>query len=148
VWRGKRELPKDLISIMIAHRVPYIATASPAFLKDMEAKLRKAMEVVEKGEGLAYVHIQSPCPTGWRFSESKTVEVARKAVLTGAWPLLEVDHGVFRLTVKPSKLMPLKEYVRLQGRFAHLSDRDVEEIQRVIEDNWRRLLELHGKKLF
>ncbi len=148
VWRGKREFPKDLISIMIAHRVPYIATASPAFLKDMEVKLRKAMEVVERGEGLAYVHIHSPCPTGWRFPESKTVEVARKAVLTGAWPLLEVDHGVFRLTVKPSKLLPLKEYVRLQGRFAHLSDGDVGEIQQVIEANWRRLLELHGKKLF
>ena len=148
VWRGKRELPKDLIRLMIAHRVPYIATASPAFLKDLRRKVKRAIEVTEAGEGLAYIHIHSPCPTGWRFDPSKTVEVARLAVLTGAWPLIEVDHGLFKLNVKPTKLMPVEKYVRLQRRFAHLSDEEVEEIQRVVNENWRRLLELDGKRVF
>ncbi len=148
VWRGKREAPKNLIDIMIAHRVPYIATASPAFIKDLERKVRRAIEVTEAGEGLAYIHIHSPCPTGWRFDPSKTVEVARLAVLTGMWPLLEIDHGVLKLNVKPSKLKPVAEYLRIQRRFAHLSDEDVREIQGMIEAGWRRLLELDGKRVF
>ena len=147
-WRGKKELPKDLISIMIAHRVPYIATASPAFIHDLETKVRKAMKVVERDEGLAYIHVQTPCPTGWRFPESKTVEVARLAVLTGLWPLIEIDHGLFRLTFKPTKLRPVNDYLRIQGRFRHLSDSEIAEIQKIVENNWRRLLELHGKKLW
>ena len=147
-WRGKRELPKDLVSIMVAHKIPYIATASPAFIRDFETKLRKAMKVVEKGEGLAYIHVQTPCPTGWRFPESKTVEVARLAVLTGMWPLIEIDHGVFKLSVKLPKLKPVAEYIRLQGRFRHLSDKDIAEIQDFVNKNWKRLLELDGKVLW
>ncbi len=147
-WRGKKELPKDMISIMVAHKIPYIATASPAFIRDFETKLRKAMEVVEKGEGLAYIHVQTPCPTGWRFPESKTVEVARLAVLTGMWPLIEVDHGVFKLSVKLPKLRPVAEYIRLQGRFRHLSDDDIAEIQDFVNKNWKKLLELDGKVMW
>ena len=148
VWRGKREVPKDLISIVAAHKVPYIATASPAFINDLRSKVAKAIKVTEVGEGLAYIHIHSPCPTGWRFPESKTVEVARLAVLTGAWPLYEIDHGVLKLTIKPKELRPIKEYLRLQGRFAHLSDEEIEEIQRIINENWRRLLELDGRRIY
>jgi len=147
-WHGKKELPKDLISIMMAHRTPYIATASLAFIRDFEIKLKKAMEVVKKGEGLAYIHIQTPCPTGWRFSESKTVEIAKLAVLSGMWPLLEVDHGIFKLTLKPSKLRPVAEYIKLQGRFRHLTDEDVAEIQEFIDKRWKRLLELDGKTIW
>jgi len=147
-WRGKRELPKDMISIMIAHKTPYIATASPAFIRDLEAKMRKAMKIVERNEGLAYIHIQSPCPTGWRFPESKTVEVARLAVLTGMWPLIEIDHGLFKLTFKPAKLRPISDYLRIQGRFRHLSNSEIAEIQRIVENNWKKLLELDGKRLW
>ena len=144
-WHGKKEEPKDVVSIMIAHRVPYIATASPSFLRDFESKMKKAMKVVEKGEGLAYIHIQSPCPTGWRFSESKTVEIGRLATLTGVWPLLEVDHGTFKLNLKPRKLKPVAEYIKLQGRFRHLNDEDIAMIQEFINKRWEKLLELDGK---
>ncbi|RLE53366.1 MAG: hypothetical protein DRJ26_03460 [Candidatus Methanomethylicota archaeon] len=144
-WHGKKEEPKDMISIMIAHRVPYIATASPSFLRDFESKIKKAMKVVEKAEGLAYIHIQSPCPTGWRFPESKTVEIGRLATLTGVWPLLEVDHGTFKLNLKPRKLKPVAEYIKLQGRFRHLNDEDIAMIQKFINKRWEKLLELDGK---
>ncbi|NJE26179.1 hypothetical protein E3E22_06010 [Thermococcus sp. MV5] len=147
-WHGKKETPKDMISIMIAHRVPYIATASPAFIHDFESKMKKAMEVVEKGEGLAYIHIQTPCPTGWRFPENKTIEVAKLGVLTGMWPLLEVDHGFFKLTLKLSKLRPVANYIKLQGRFRHLNDEDIAEIQEFANKRWRTFLELDGKALW
>ena len=147
-WRGKRELPKDMVSIMVTHRVPYVATASPAFIKDLEVKLEKALRVVESGEGLAYIHVQTPCPTGWRFPESKTVEVARLAVLTGMWPLIEVERGVFKLTYKPTKLKPVVEYLRLQGRFNHLSEAEIAEIQELVNKKWSKLLELDGKNIW
>ncbi|MEM2002560.1 MAG: thiamine pyrophosphate-dependent enzyme, partial [Candidatus Methanomethylicaceae archaeon] len=147
-WKGKREFSKNMIDIMVAHRIPYIATLSVAFTRDFETKFKKGMEVTDNNLGMAYLHIQQPCPTGWRFDTSKTVEVARLAVLTGMWPLIEVDNGVFKLTFKPAKLRPVADYVKLQGRFAHVTEEQIKSLQEFVEKNWKRLLELDGKRLW
>ena len=147
-WKGKREIPKDMLGIMIAHKVPYIAFASPAFIRDMKNKIKKAAEVVDNDEGLAYLHIFSPCPTGWRFHESKSIEIARLATQTGIWPLVEVDHGMFRLTYKPKELKPVEEYLKLQGRFLHLTPEDISRIQEFVNKRYKKLLELDGKRVF
>lgn len=136
---GKTEEKKDLSIIMLMHRVPYVATASVGYPLDFAAKLRRAAEI----KGFRFIHLHSPCPTGWRFDASKTVEMAKLAVETGAWILWEFNQGKFEISppskpyADPSKRKPLKDYIRAQGRFSHLKDEDIEFIARKIEDNWK-----------
>ena len=140
VWRGKRESRKNVPLIMAAHKIPYIATASIAYIPDLRRKVEKAAEVTSTGRGLAYIHIQQPCPTGWYFPPEKGVEVGRLAVQTGAWPLLEVEDGVLKVNIKPRKMKPIEEYLKLQRRFRHLSKEQIAEIQAAVEKDWESWL--------
>lgn len=142
LWRGKAERPKNVPLIMAAHGIPYVATASLAFIQDLRRKIKRAAEITSAGVGLAYIHIHAPCPTGWYYSPEKTVEVARLAVLTGAWPLIEIEEGRIKLNVKPRKLLPVEEYLKLQGRFRHLSDEQIKEVQRWVNESWESWLRL------
>jgi pyruvate ferredoxin oxidoreductase beta subunit len=142
IWKGKQGNRKNMILIMAAHRIPYIATGSIAHLRDLERKIKKAADVTRSGKGLAYIHIQQPCATGWYFPPEKTVEVGRLAVQTGEWPILEIEEGILTLNIKPSKLKPITEYLNLQRRFSHLTERDVEEIQEEVKKNWNSWLTL------
>jgi pyruvate ferredoxin oxidoreductase alpha subunit len=142
VWRGKQQRRKDMVLIMAAHRIPYIATASLAYLPDLERKIRKAAEITRAGRGLAYIHVQQPCATGWYFPPEKTVEVGRLAVQTGAWPLLEVEDGVLKVNVKPREMKPINEYLKLQRRFRHLSEGQTETLQGEVSRDWRSWLEM------
>ncbi len=128
--RGELRPKKDLIGIALAHRIPYIATASPAYPTDMVEKLRKAYET----EGPSLVHIISPCTPGWRIRNEDSVKVARLAVLTGMWVLLEIVNGKPRVTVKVPKRKPVREYLRLQGRFRHLTDEEIARIQKMVDE--------------
>jgi pyruvate ferredoxin oxidoreductase beta subunit len=142
---GNVSFKKDVPSIMVSHRVPYVATINPAYPNDIYEKLRKAQGIKD---GLKYIHAFSPCPPGWRYDSSLTVEIARLAVETGMWVLYEVDHGKFRLTGPSKNLLdkdkrkPVKEYLKLQGRFAHLRDEDIEEIQRLVDAQWESIAKL------
>jgi len=142
VWRGKPQRRKDMVMIMAAHRIPYIATASLAYLPDLERKFRRAAEVTRAGRGLAYIHVQQPCATGWYFPEEKTVEVARLAVQTGAWPLVEVEDGLVKLNIKPRELKPIGDYLKLQRRFRHLSEEQISLLQEEVNRDWERWLSL------
>ena len=139
---GKREERRNLPLIMLAHGVEYVATASVGYIRDLRRKFRKA----GKTEGFRYIHIHAPCPPGWRFPSSKTVEVARKAVMSGAWILWEYD-GKLRLSKAGEKYanrenrIPLVEYLK-QGRFSHLTEKDVAEIERKIDRDWELLIKL------
>ena len=141
-WSGKSQRRKNMVLIMAAHRIPYIATASLAYLPDLERKIRKAADVTRAGKGLAYVHIQQPCATGWHFPPEKTVEVGRLAVQTGAWPLLEVDDGVLEVNIKPKELKPIEEYLSLQRRFHHVMKEQVKIIQKEVDKDWKSWLNL------
>ena len=143
VWRGKRGVRKDMVLVMAAHRVPYIATASPAYLRDLRRKVERAVEVVGEGVGPAYIHVQQPCPTGWGFPPEKTVEVARLAVQSRMWVVLEVDDGRLRVNVKPKKV-PVRDYLTAQRRFRHLTDREVEELQRLADAGWEMWMRLEA----
>ncbi|WP_456469581.1 thiamine pyrophosphate-dependent enzyme [Archaeoglobus sp.] len=137
---GKTEERRNLSFIMLAHKADYVATASVGYIRDLRKKLRKAGEM----EGFRFVHIHAPCPPGWRFPSEKTVEVARKAVMSGAWILWEYD-GKLRLSKAGEKYalkenrIPLAEYLK-QGRFSHLSESDIREIERKIDEDWEFLL--------
>jgi len=91
------------------------------------------------GPGFKYIHIQAPCPTGWRFPESKTVEMARLAVETGFLILYEVEHGHFRMTYRPPKRKPVEEYLSLQGRFDGLTDEGIQTLQHWVDEKWEEL---------
>ena len=141
--RGKVQWKKDIMGIVMAHRVPYAATASIAYILDMANKIKTALEYTE--EGPTFLHIFAPCVPGWRYPENKTVEIARLAVETGYFPLYEWDHGKLKLNppsnnhLDKSKRKPLKEYLKLQGRFAHLTDEEIAELEKELDAYWEYL---------
>ncbi|KSW11550.1 pyruvate ferredoxin oxidoreductase [Pyrodictium occultum] len=127
--RGEPHPKKDIIGIALAHRIPYIATANPAYPTDMMEKFRKAYET----RGPSLVHVLSPCTPGWRIRNEHSIHVARLAVLTGMWVQLEIVNGKPRVTVKVPKRKPVREYLKLQGRFRHLTDEEIEQIQKMVD---------------
>ncbi len=147
-WRGKREGKKELSLIMLMHKVPYVATASVGYPQDFIAKLRKAASI----KGFKFIHLHAPCPVGWRFDPSKTVEVAKLAVETGMWILFESVNG--KLTISPpsipymdkSKRKPIREYIRIQGRFRTLSENEINILERMVDENWRLIKKLAEQK--
>lgn len=143
---GKRERKKDMPFIMAAHRIPYVATACPSYPIDLINKLRKAKEI----KGTKYIQILAPCPVGWRYDPSKTVELGRLAVQTGLWALFEIEYGIFKLNppsdrlVDDAKRKAVKEYLSLQARFRNLTEEDTEKIQAWVNEDWkcyRKLME-------
>jgi len=130
----KDQPKKNLPLILAAHRVPYVATVSIAFPQDFIAKVMKARDI----KGLRYIHALTPCPTGWRFSPSDTIKVARLAVLSRVFPLFEIEDGT-RVTLSRFPQVPVAEYLKLQGRFGHLSAEDIESIQQQVAREWEEL---------
>jgi pyruvate/2-oxoacid:ferredoxin oxidoreductase beta subunit len=82
----------------------------------------------------------APCPTGWRLAPNLTIEIGKLAVNTCAFPLYEVENGKYKITRKPGKKKPVMDYIRLQGRFRHLPESEVEQIQKDIDREWDLLL--------
>jgi len=107
---------KNPALIAMAHGIPYVATATVAELHDLEAKVNKAMAL----HGARYLHIHVPCPLGWGSAPCDTIKVARLAVESGLFPLIEAEHGELTEVTKIRRRVPVEEYLRLQKRFAHL----------------------------
>lgn len=131
----KKEPKKDIMAIMEAHGIPYAATVSVAHPEDFVKKAAKARKI----KGFRFIHALSPCPPGWRMNPMHTIEVARLAVDTHYFPLYEIENGRLRTTRK-GKGVPVREFLKLQGRFSHLSEPEVDSIQKAIDDAWRKLL--------
>jgi pyruvate ferredoxin oxidoreductase beta subunit len=100
----------------MAHDIPYVATATVAELRDLEAKVRRAMEF----RGARYIHILVPCPLGWGHGSADTIRMARLAKETGLFPVIEAEHGTVTGVSKIKRKVPVEEYLRPQQRFAHL----------------------------
>ena len=113
---GKRHLKKDLLSIIAAHHIPYVATASVAYPSDLRKKIRRGIAI----EGAAFVQVHSPCPLGWRHGGELSIEVARLAVQTGIFPLVELERGALVAAMQIREIRPVTDYLKLQGRFRHL----------------------------
>ena len=128
---------KNMVEIMVAHGIPYAATANIAWPKDLMAKVTKAMSV----EGPTFLHIFAPCPTGWRYPPDKTLEVARLATQSKVFPLYEVENGAYTVR-KFKKEVPLEDYLMVQGRFRHLNQEELERIRGNVECWWNKLLKL------
>jgi pyruvate ferredoxin oxidoreductase beta subunit len=141
---GKFSWKKNMPEIAVAHNIPYVATASPSYPFDMMAKVRKATET----KGPAYVHVLAVCPNGWRSNNDMAIRLGRLAVQTGMFPLFEVENGVYKMSIDLPALRPLKDYLKLQGRFRHLSDDIIAQMQKRVELEYQKLLEKakHGNK--
>jgi len=142
---GKLEMKKDMPFIMAAHRA-YVATASVAFPQDLVKKVQKGLEF----NGPAYIQIDSPCTLGWRIKSDDTINVSKLAFDSRLYPLFEIENGVLKNLMKPSKQTPVLECLKIQGRFKSLNEQEVKEIQDEVDAYWNRLLKLEeiGVRLF
>ena len=107
---------KNVPLIAMAHRIPYVATASVANLRDLEQKVTTAMEI----HGARYIHIHVPCPLGWGSAPADTIKLARLAVESGLYPLFEARDGHVTTRTQIRRKVAVDEYLKLQKRFAHL----------------------------
>jgi pyruvate ferredoxin oxidoreductase beta subunit len=139
---GKAQYHKDMTKIMAAHRIPYVAQASPSHWNDLVKKVEKALSK----DGPSFINIISPCHRGWRYPMEDTIEMARLAVETCFWPLYEFDEGTWSLTYTPKEKLPLSEFTDRQGRFAHLKENPelLQSGQDEIDRRWREIQALSG----
>ncbi|MGC8493771.1 MAG: NADH-dependent phenylglyoxylate dehydrogenase subunit beta [Syntrophobacteraceae bacterium] len=144
VLRGKTRDAKPLPVIMMMHNCEYVATASTAFMEDYYRKLDKA--IVAAKNGMAYIHVFSPCPTGWRFSPSALIEIGRRAVKSNMIPLWEYEPAQgLRFTHPVDNPLPVSDYLGLIGKYRHLSAQQIEHIQNTAEAGIRMLKNFSGK---
>ncbi len=107
---------KDMARIAMAHEIPYVATATVSELRDIEAKVARAMSM----HGARYLHILVTCPLGWSCQAADSIRVARLAKETGLFPVFEAEHGEVTAVSKIRSRRPVEEYLQLQGRYRHL----------------------------
>ena len=107
---------KYVPEIAMAHGIPYVATATVAYLRDLEAKVQRAMEF----RGARYIHIYVPCPLGWGSASKDTILVARLVHECGLFPVFEAEYGEVVSSLPIRHHVPVEEYLKLQRRFAHL----------------------------
>ena len=117
---------KDIDAIMAAHRIPYQATANTSYPEDLFKKMKKAKEI----KGTRFFHIYAPCPTGWKSRPEDTIKFGRMVVQNCSFPLYEVENGEkYTINIKPREKKPINDYIRLQGRFRHLKDEEIQFMQ-------------------
>jgi len=122
--RGNLRPKKNMFEIVAAHGIKYAATASIGYINDYMKKVQRASEI----KGTKYIHVMAPCPTGWGIASDESVEIAKEAVDCGLWTLAEYENGVFKVNMKPKNPSGLKEHIKRQGRFKHLTDEDINRI--------------------
>lgn len=143
VSNGKREQRKDLTEIMVKHNIPYVAqTAMIGNYKDIYEKAEKAIYT----EGPAFINTLAPCPRGWGYNPSDLIQMEKLAVDTCFWPLYEVTNGVYHITYKPAKKLPVEEFLKPQKRFKHLfkegNEDLIKQIQKEVDAKWEYLLNM------
>jgi pyruvate/2-oxoacid:ferredoxin oxidoreductase beta subunit len=128
---------KDMEAIMAAHGIPYIATASVGYPEDLFKKMKKAKDI----KGTRFIHIYAPCPAGWKSRPEDTIKLARMVVQNGIFPLYEIEWGeTYTLNIKPKEKKPIDDYLKLQGRFRHLTDDEIAFMQKEVDRKWEKLL--------
>ncbi|MBP7055381.1 MAG: pyruvate ferredoxin oxidoreductase [Candidatus Omnitrophica bacterium] len=140
VRKGKEQFRKDLTAIMVAHKIPYVAQAVVGNWRDLTGKVEKALSI----EGPKFINVFQPCRLGWAYEPSITCEMGRLAADTCVWPLYEVVNGQYKITYKPKVKKPVMDFIKLQGRYRHLSKPEnqgiVDEIQAMTDKNWEEIL--------
>ncbi len=136
---GKATVKKNLIEILAAHRIPYIATASPSHLADLAAKVKKAKAI----RGMKVLIVVIPCLPGWGVADNEAVKVSRMAVESGVFPLFEVEDGL-TYRVASEKSAPVDAYLATQKRYRHLEGAQIDTLQAEVDFNYARLKALEA----
>jgi 2-oxoisovalerate ferredoxin oxidoreductase beta subunit len=134
----KKSRKKNIMEIMVAHHIPYCVSANVGYPEDLIKKVQKAKKI----KGTKFFHLFAPCPTGWKHSPDLTITIAQAATKSNVFPIYEVENGVYKINKKIKKPIPVAEYLKMQGRFRHLDEKEVAFIQKEVDQNWNRLLKL------
>jgi pyruvate ferredoxin oxidoreductase beta subunit len=113
---GNPTRKKDMIKIALAHRVPYVATATIGYPHDFIAKIKKALTI----KGPKYIQVYVPCVPGWGSEPKDTIRIGKLAVSTGYYPIIEYVNGVLASKMKINKKDNIEDFLKLQKRFKHL----------------------------
>ena len=141
----KIEHKKDMLAIMEAHGIPYVASASPAYPLELFDKVAKAKNIY----GTRFIHVNIPCAPGWGFPTDDLIKLAKLAVNTAMWVMYEVEEGVLRLTGRSRKMAqsgkkkPVEQYLKLQERFKHVTPEQVNHLQAWVDARWERFQQRH-----
>ena len=133
---GNQHAKKNMLEICAAHGIPYAATASIGYPMDLVSKVKKALSI----KGPKFLHVHVPCPLGWIYKAETTIEIAKIAVLTGLYPIVEMEYGrITRVRKIGKQRRPVEDYLKPQGRFKHLfkgdGQEELEKIRQIAEDN-------------
>ncbi|CEG12470.1 Pyruvate synthase subunit PorB [groundwater metagenome] len=131
---GNLQRKKNLVEIAAAHNV-YAASTTIYNFRDLENKVRKALKI----KGAKYIQIFASCPTGWRIPEKDAIKITKLAIETGIYKVFEIENGKVNLNYKPAKRKKVEEYLKIQGRFRHLTQQQIDEIQDGIDKEWQEL---------
>lgn len=139
---GKMEVRKNLMEIVKAHGIRYLAQANVANLADLKKKAKKAFET----KGPSFLLVFSPCTNNWKFPTSEYVRIAKLATETNFWPLYEIENGKYTINTSPTDPKPVSEFLKTQGRFKHLfSEKNkshLDEIQKMVNEEFARITNL------
>ena len=137
---GKAQQRKDMTAIAAAHHIPYVAQAASSHWLDLSRKAERAA----RADGPAFLNVLTACPVGWGYEPRLSPALVGAAVESRYWPLFEVVDGHWRLTYRPSRDVPVTEWLEPQKRFAHLRAPEaaatVAEIQRRVDADWDELV--------
>ena len=143
---GKQQRKKNLTEIIAAHNVAYVGQST--FMGNFSDLYEKAHKAIYT-EGPAFLNVMAPCPRGWRYNTPDMMKITKLAVDSCVWPLYEVENGKWHLTYMPKTKLPVEEYLRPQGRFAHMfkpgNEWMIETVQKEVDRNWEALLKKCGR---
>jgi pyruvate ferredoxin oxidoreductase beta subunit len=133
-----------------------MATASAAYPDDMFRKFQKARQIT----GMKFIHLLSACPPGWRIDPANTIQVMRMATQANVFPIYEVrkwrfskdderfeEDWEYTVNVFPERNVPVKTYLKSQGRFGLMTDAMIEDTQKRVDRKWRELVEKQAKRV-
>lgn len=144
VINGKEQHQKYMPLIMAMHGVEYCATASPSHMPDMVSKLEKGLAASK--HGFAYLHIFSPCPTGWSYAPNEAIQVARRAVKSNAFPLWEMENGEFKISYNNKAPISAAEFIKGIGKYSRLTDEDTNSLQKSFDSRYALIKRLSGQQ--
>lgn len=136
---GKTQQRKDLMEIVNAHGIKYLAQSNVAYFNDLKKKAKKALET----SGPSFLLVLQPCTQIWKFQTSEYVAIGKLATESNFWPLYEIEDGKYSMNYSPKERKPIEEFLKTQGRFKHLFGEKnksvIAEIQKTVDENWEKL---------
>ena len=128
-----------MIEIALAHKLPYVATASVGYPLDVIAKVKKALTI----KGPKYLQLYTPCVPGWGIEPKDTLGVGQSAVQSGYYPIVEYINGKLVKVQKITKKVPIEEFLLPQKRFKHITKspegkKEIAKIQKITDEKIKK----------